>query len=692
MCRFLDTRRGQNNADGFGIGFYTDPKLGSAPCLFTSTIPAWNCTNLQRIASKTASRLIFGHVRATTEGSLSEDNCHPFTHGSLMWMHNGGLGGWKYIKRRLGERLADKWYLGVKGGTDSEWAFALFLDTLERLGHDPSACPETGFGPTILREAMKRTIAQINEMTDAIPESILQNEDVDTRSLLNFAVTDGHSVICTRYISSSKDEAASLYYSSGTQWTTRTQSASDKQYQMERKDRGADIVLVASEPLTFERENWVNVPTNSILTIHRQTVMVHPIIDKYYERDPHHVRSSAFVQAKGLTSNEKNRSDVASPAGVDRQQQELEGYRKMMTSTLNFGPPRSLSPDMCRQARKIAPVCESIPVPQPQAQPPPAQTTPPIEQGNKPAPAQGNIKVKRRSVQLLDGNQGQSSNDYDQISDTEEPARADVHNPRKLSRDMPCGIAIIRYEQCLHMLLFKVGCTQGCTELCPPSRQKVLVVTSYLWLCEDCHKRELNTDLAQRDLKWTNLQRGVPQDYPPEQRNMLSIVLQSRECLDNAFRNSARAMKLEEIQWVAEWTYEYGLMLYDVTVARRWVRSRAMRRIEQLRSLRLWDLVVIKDGLRCSKELFEDQPEETYWTISEQFAEQHYDRACEVQLPQSSRPQPPLFVEIENTHTPETKESTESPDMIDWIQDGEDDDGKDPVTEEPPPSQPLPDE
>lgn len=248
-----DTRRGQNNADGFGIGFYTDPKLGPAPCLFTSTIPAWNCTNLQRIASKTASRLIFAHVRATTEGSLTEDNCHPFTHGSLMWMHNGGLGGWKHIKRRLASRLADKWYLGVQGGTDSEWAFALFLDTLERLGRDPDACPETGFGPTVLRKAMEQTIAQINEMTDAIPQSTIQNEDVDTRSLLNFAVTDGHSVICTRYISSSKDEAASLYYSSGTQWATRTSSPDDRQYHMERRDKGADIVLVASEPLTFER-------------------------------------------------------------------------------------------------------------------------------------------------------------------------------------------------------------------------------------------------------------------------------------------------------------------------------------------------------------------------------------------------------------------------------------------------------
>jgi glutamine amidotransferase len=248
-----DTRRGQNNADGFGIGFYTDPKLGQAPCLFTSTIPAWNCTNLQRIASKTASRLIFAHVRATTEGSLSEDNCHPFCHGSLMWMHNGGLGGWKHIKRRLAERLADKWYLGVTGGTDSEWAFALFLDTLERMGQDPSSQPVEGFGPTILRKALLKTIALINELIDQIPESVIQSDNIDTRSLLNFAVSDGHSIICTRYISSSTDEAASLYYSSGTEWEKRTVSPTDRAYQMERRDKGADIVLVASEPLTFER-------------------------------------------------------------------------------------------------------------------------------------------------------------------------------------------------------------------------------------------------------------------------------------------------------------------------------------------------------------------------------------------------------------------------------------------------------
>ncbi|KAF2998390.1 hypothetical protein G7054_g13757 [Neopestalotiopsis clavispora] len=306
----LDTRRGQNNADGFGIGWYTDPKLGEAPCLFTSIIPAWNCTNLHRLASKTASRLVFAHVRATTEGSLSEDNCHPFTHGSLMWMHNGGLGGWKYIKRRLGEKLHDKWYLSVQGGTDSEWAFALFLDRLERLGVDPSSPPEEGFNPATMRKALLHTIEEINELTTSIPESLIQQENIDTRSLLNFAITDGHSIICTRYVSSKTDEAASLYYSSGTQWESKSTStpgsSSGHDYQMQRRDKSADIVLVASEPLTFERENWVNVPTNSILTIHHQTVMIHPILDGFSSSNPYHTRSSAFATTKGLTTNEKS--------------------------------------------------------------------------------------------------------------------------------------------------------------------------------------------------------------------------------------------------------------------------------------------------------------------------------------------------------------------------------------------------
>lgn len=295
----LDTRR-PVNGDGFGIGWYTDPELGLDPCIFTSTLPAWNCVNLERLAPKTHSRLIFAHIRATTEGSLAESNCHPFQHNTLMWMHNGNVGAWSHVKRPLATCLADKWYLSVRGGTDSEWAFALFLHILESEEHcDPSSTPENGFGAKTLRRAMKKTIARINTLIRTHAPSYSETS-LETRSLLNFAVTDGHSVVVTRYVSSKTDAAASLYYSSGTDWIESPNEPGH--FRMERRDKASDVVLVASEPLTFERHNWLAVPTNTILTISDQTVFVQPIKDEFYVADPSVERSTGFAKDKGLIS------------------------------------------------------------------------------------------------------------------------------------------------------------------------------------------------------------------------------------------------------------------------------------------------------------------------------------------------------------------------------------------------------
>ncbi|KAL9579216.1 MAG: hypothetical protein Q9212_005237 [Teloschistes hypoglaucus] len=297
----LDSRR-PHNGDGFGLGYYTSPILGPAPCIFTSTIPAWNCINLHRLSAKTTSKLIFAHVRATTEGALSDSNCHPFNRNGLMWMHNGNIGAWKHVKRSLAMGLQERWFGSVGGSTDSEWAFALFLDVLDRMGFDPDSptLNEEGFGHSVLRKAMLKTIEKLNALIAAIPdkERKEREEGLDCRSLLNFAISDGHSVVCTRYVSSRTDEAASLYWSSGTSW--QQDRGTKGRYRMERKDRGADIVLVASEPLTFERDDWVIVPTNSTLTIHKQAAMIHPIIDEYYNHNPSYNRSTGFAVSKGL--------------------------------------------------------------------------------------------------------------------------------------------------------------------------------------------------------------------------------------------------------------------------------------------------------------------------------------------------------------------------------------------------------
>jgi predicted glutamine amidotransferase len=177
-------------------------------------------------------------------------------------MHNGGIGCFKQIKRRLALSLNEQWFTLVQGSTDSEWAFALFLDCLDKAGISPNSEPgKGGFGHSVLRKAILKTIERINGfIREVVGEDNMGNED--SRSLLNFAVTDGESVVCTRYVSSKTDEAASLFFSSGTSWKQlkgdqKAESASseeeDRNYVMERRDKGSDIVLVASEPLTFER-------------------------------------------------------------------------------------------------------------------------------------------------------------------------------------------------------------------------------------------------------------------------------------------------------------------------------------------------------------------------------------------------------------------------------------------------------
>jgi glutamine amidotransferase len=202
------------NGDGFGVGYYPEDKATSeGPAIFTAITPAWSNMNLERLASKTQSTLVFAHVRASTSGALAEINCHPWSYHSLMWMHNGSLwreinvgsiGGFDGIKRRLVNSLRDEYFIFVQGNTDSEWAFAVFLNELANLGVNPAEQKKGGFGHAILRQAMMNTIAAINGWCEEVNEK--------EPSLLNFAATDGEAVVCSRYVSSSTEQAASLFF------------------------------------------------------------------------------------------------------------------------------------------------------------------------------------------------------------------------------------------------------------------------------------------------------------------------------------------------------------------------------------------------------------------------------------------------------------------------------------------------
>jgi len=162
------------NSDGFGVGWYA-PQISPTPCVFTSLTPAWNNQNLRRLSQHLKSSCFFAHVRAASPGMrVCEANCHPFQFGRYLWMHNGTIQGFWQIRRRLRSSLPDHLYNGIEGTTDSEHAFAVFLNLLGDTERQHSVS-EMG-------HALISTIAQLERWTAETEEP--------APSYYNFAVTD----------------------------------------------------------------------------------------------------------------------------------------------------------------------------------------------------------------------------------------------------------------------------------------------------------------------------------------------------------------------------------------------------------------------------------------------------------------------------------------------------------------------
>ncbi|MCB9760304.1 MAG: class II glutamine amidotransferase [Alphaproteobacteria bacterium] len=228
------------NGDGFGLAWYT-PALSAEPALFRSITPAWNNQNLLHLARVTTSRTILAHVRAATSGlSVMETNCHPFVSGRYAFMHNGFIEDFHAVRRRLLATLSDRAFGVIGGTTDSEHAFALWLDQLDGEGADAMA------------DAMARTVARIAELA----------ADTHGPSLLNLAVTDGVNAVVSRSTTGSPEGANSLYVLSGRRYICNP----DGEGHTEEAHPIECSVLVASEPL-FPDPAWHRVPPNQMVVL-----------------------------------------------------------------------------------------------------------------------------------------------------------------------------------------------------------------------------------------------------------------------------------------------------------------------------------------------------------------------------------------------------------------------------------------
>jgi ergothioneine biosynthesis protein EgtC len=245
------------NGDGFGVGWYAH-EIDPTPCVFTAVTPAWSNRNLQRLAEKIRSTCVFAHVRAASPGTgVTELNCHPFQYRHLLWMHNGRIPNFSALRRRIREQLNDEFYNYIQGTTDSEHAFALFLNGMrDQLGE---------YDLNSLVSTMGNTIGTLEGWNRAAGTT--------EPCFFNFAVTDGYNVVATRYVSEAGVEPETLYVAKGKRFESR-----DGSYDMVAADDQVAAVIIASEPLTDDRTDWEPVPRNHFVAVSRELdVRVMPI-------------------------------------------------------------------------------------------------------------------------------------------------------------------------------------------------------------------------------------------------------------------------------------------------------------------------------------------------------------------------------------------------------------------------------
>lgn len=208
------------HGDGCGLGWYAESAI---PCLYRDAGPAWADPNLRELTRVIKSHLIFAHVRASTGAANLLINCHPFRSDSLLFMHNGQIGGFPTLKRELLSMLSDESFNALVGGTDSELLFRLMVTF--GLHDEPN-------------QAIRRVVQVVDELRC--------KANISEAFRATMAISDGKYIRVVRW--SSDVYAPSLF-------VNQTQNGA----------------LIVSEPVDEDTSKWKALPANTLTCFELQS-------------------------------------------------------------------------------------------------------------------------------------------------------------------------------------------------------------------------------------------------------------------------------------------------------------------------------------------------------------------------------------------------------------------------------------
>jgi glutamine amidotransferase len=218
----------REHPDGWGLGWYE----AAGPRVVRSLTPAHGDGEFEKLSHYVSAQTVVAHVRKASVGRVAEENTHPFQRGPWLFAHNGTLPEWEKNKPRLEELIAPALLEKLRGETDSERCFLLFLTRLTR------RCDPSQADADSAAAALAETVALVREAveTDGEPAST------------TFLATDGRLLLACR-------RGRTLYLSSPPAGP----------------DGRCDYVAVASEdignPPPGGKRGWRLVPEESLVAV-----------------------------------------------------------------------------------------------------------------------------------------------------------------------------------------------------------------------------------------------------------------------------------------------------------------------------------------------------------------------------------------------------------------------------------------
>lgn len=261
---------------GWGFGAWSEHLLKpESPLIYRRPIAAFYDDNADGIIPSLQASTLLAHVRAADYNAsvvLVDENCHPFSYRGTPWIiaQNGDLPHWRRLQRELLPHCKDVYLEQMAGSTDTEFLYVLLLSLLEG---DSDEEVQRGF------ETMLRLILEAMRTLDLVELTKLKMALVAPNRIIGVNAGSGHEGETRpegdwRELRKSgpgtDDYALSMLLEPMYLLTGRNFEHYESTYDVDVVPvEEATSVILASEPLTENGEDWMDLEFGEIVFLER---------------------------------------------------------------------------------------------------------------------------------------------------------------------------------------------------------------------------------------------------------------------------------------------------------------------------------------------------------------------------------------------------------------------------------------